>query len=81
LFGHEKGVFTGAMAQKLGRFEMADTGTLSLDEIGDLPLALQAKLLRVLQEQEFEPLGSHRCILPPPRIISYWCGRGTPRYY
>jgi len=60
LFGHEKGAFTGAMAQKIGRFEMADTGTLFLDEIGDLPLALQPKLLRVLQEQEFERLGSGR---------------------
>jgi len=58
LFGHEKGAFTGAVAQKMGRFEMADTGTLFLDEIGDLPLALQPKLLRVLQEQEFERLGS-----------------------
>ena len=53
LFGHEKGAFTGAIAQKIGRFEMADTGTLFLDEIGDLPPALQPKLLRVLQEQEF----------------------------
>jgi formate hydrogenlyase transcriptional activator len=60
LFGHEKGAFTGAVAQKIGRFEMADTGTLFLDEIGDLPLALQPKLLRVLQEQEFERLGSGR---------------------
>jgi len=60
LFGHEKGAFTGAVAQKAGRFEMADTGTLFLDEIGDLPLALQPKLLRVLQEQEFERLGSGR---------------------
>jgi formate hydrogenlyase transcriptional activator len=60
LFGHEKGAFTGAVAQKVGRFEMADTGTLFLDEIGDLPLALQPKLLRVLQEQEFERLGSGR---------------------
>ena len=60
LFGHEKGAFTGAVAQKLGRFEMADNGTLFLDEIGDLPLALQPKLLRVLQEQEFERLGSGR---------------------
>jgi len=58
LFGHEKGAFTGAVAQKIGRFEMADSGTLFLDEIGDLPLALQPKLLRVLQEQEFERLGS-----------------------
>ncbi len=60
LFGYEKGAFTGAVAQKPGRFEMADTGTLFLDEIGDLPLALQPKLLRVLQEQEFERLGSSR---------------------
>ncbi|HXJ15058.1 MAG TPA: sigma-54 factor interaction domain-containing protein, partial [Candidatus Limnocylindrales bacterium] len=60
LFGHEKGAFTGAVAQKMGRFEMADAGTLFLDEIGDLPLALQPKLLRVLQEQEFERLGSGR---------------------
>jgi formate hydrogenlyase transcriptional activator len=60
LFGHEKGAFTGAAAQRIGRFEMADTGTLFLDEIGDLPLALQPKLLRVLQEQEFERLGSGR---------------------
>jgi transcriptional regulator with GAF, ATPase, and Fis domain len=60
LFGHEKGAFTGAVAQKPGRFEMADNGTLFLDEIGDLPLALQPKLLRVLQEKEFERLGSGR---------------------
>lgn len=60
LFGHEKGAFTGAVAQRVGRFETADTGTLFLDEIGDLPLALQPKLLRVLQEQEFERLGSGR---------------------
>jgi len=60
LFGHEKGAFTGAVAQKVGRFELADTGTLFLDEIGDLPLAVQPKLLRVLQEQEFERLGSGR---------------------
>ena len=60
LFGHEKGAYTGAIAQKIGRFEMADTGTLFLDEIGDLPLALQPKLLRVLQEHEFERLGSGR---------------------
>jgi len=58
LFGYEKGAFTGAFAQKIGRFEMADTGTLFLDEVGDLPLALQPKLLRVLQEKEFERLGS-----------------------
>src|SRR6201988_2526706 len=60
LFGHEKGAFTGAVAQKIGRFEMADSGPLFLDEIGDLPLALQPKLLRVLQEQEFERLGCGR---------------------
>lgn len=60
LFGHERGAFTGAVGKKIGRFEMADTGTLFLDEIGDLPLALQPKLLRVLQEQEFERLGSGR---------------------
>lgn len=58
LFGHEKGAFTGAIAQKIGRFELADKGTLFLDEVGDLPAALQPKLLRVLQEQEFERLGS-----------------------
>src|SRR6201997_3534542 len=58
LFGHEKGAFTGAIAQKIGRFEMADKGTLFLDEVGDIPPALQPKLLRVLQEQQFERLGS-----------------------
>jgi formate hydrogenlyase transcriptional activator len=60
LFGHERGAFTGAIAQKIGRFEMADKGTLFLDEVGDIPSALQPKLLRVLQEQEFERLGSTR---------------------
>jgi transcriptional regulator with GAF, ATPase, and Fis domain len=60
LFGHEKGAFTGAIAQRLGRFELADTGTLFLDEVGDIPLALQSKLLRVLQEQEFERLGGEK---------------------
>jgi transcriptional regulator with GAF, ATPase, and Fis domain len=60
LFGHERGAFTGAITQRVGRFEMADKGTLFLDEIGDIPLALQPKLLRVLQEQEFERLGSGR---------------------
>ena len=70
LFGHEKGAFTGAIAQKIGRFEMADTGTLFLDEIGDLPLALQPKLLRVLQEQEFERLGSGRTHRISVRLIA-----------
>jgi formate hydrogenlyase transcriptional activator len=60
LFGHERGAFTGAIAQKIGRFELADKGTLFLDEVGDIPPALQPKLLRVLQEQEFERLGSTR---------------------
>src|SRR2546430_2170871 len=58
LFGHEKGAFTGAIAQKIGRFELADKGTLFRDEVGDMPPTLQPKLLRVLQEQEFERLGS-----------------------
>ena len=60
LFGHEKGAFTGAVSQKIGRFELANGGTLFLDEVGDIPLELQPKLLRVLQEQEFERLGSTR---------------------
>src|SRR5271168_2984141 len=60
LFGHEKGAFTGAVARKIGRFELANKGTLFLDEICDIPPALQPKLLRVLQEQEFERLGSGR---------------------
>jgi formate hydrogenlyase transcriptional activator len=59
-FGHEKGAFTGAIAPRLGRFELANKGTLFLDEVGDIPPELQAKLLRVLQEQEFERLDSNR---------------------
>ncbi len=69
LFGHEKGAFTGAVTQKIGRFELAHQGTLFLDEIGDIPLELQAKLLRVLQEQEFERLGGTRTIRVDVRLI------------
>jgi len=70
LFGHERGAFTGAIAQKIGRFESADKGTLFLDEIGDIPLALQPKLLRVLQEQEFERLGSGRTHRVDVRLVA-----------
>jgi formate hydrogenlyase transcriptional activator len=70
LFGHEKGAFTGAIAQKTGRFELADKGTLFLDEVGDIPLELQAKLLRVVQEQEFERLGSNRTHKVDVRLIA-----------
>jgi formate hydrogenlyase transcriptional activator len=70
LFGHEKGAFTGAIAQKIGRFEMADKGTLFLDEVGDIPQALQPKLLRVLQEQEFERLGSGRTHKVDVRLVA-----------
>jgi len=70
LFGHEKGAFTGAIAQKSGRFELADKGTLFLDEVGDIPLELQAKLLRVLQEQEFERLGSNLTHKVDVRLIA-----------
>jgi formate hydrogenlyase transcriptional activator len=70
LFGHEKGAFTGAIAHKIGRFELADGGTLFLDEVGDIPLELQSKLLRVLQEQEFERLGSTRTIRVNVRLVA-----------
>jgi formate hydrogenlyase transcriptional activator len=70
LFGHEKGAFTGAVAQKMGRFELANKGTLFLDEVGDIPLELQAKLLRVLQEQEFERLGSTHTHKVDVRVIA-----------
>src|SRR5262249_59333528 len=70
LFGHERGAFTGAIAQKLGRFEVANGGTLFLDELGDIPFELQPKLLRVLQEQEFERLGSSRTIKVDVRVVA-----------
>ena len=69
-FGHERGAFTGAVSQTQGRFEQADKGTLFLDEIGDLPLELQPKLLRALQEQEFERLGSGRTIRVNVRVVA-----------
>jgi len=70
LFGHEKGAFTGAIAQKIGRFELANKGTLFLDEVGDIPPALQPKLLRVLQEQEFERLGSAQTHQVDVRLVA-----------
>jgi formate hydrogenlyase transcriptional activator len=70
LFGHEKGAFTGAIAQRIGRFEVADGGTIFLDEIGEIPLELQTKLLRVLQEREFERLGSSRTLRTDARLIA-----------
>jgi len=70
IFGHEKGAFTGAIAQKIGRVELADRGTLFLDEIGDIPMELQPKLLRALQEREFERLGSNRTIKSEFRLIA-----------
>jgi formate hydrogenlyase transcriptional activator len=70
LFGHERGAFTGALAQKKGRFELADGGTLFLDEVGDIPLELQSKLLRVIQEKEFERLGSNKTIHVDVRLVA-----------
>jgi formate hydrogenlyase transcriptional activator len=70
LFGHEKGAFTGAIAQKIGRFELGHQGTLFLDEVGDIPLELQPKLLRVLQEKEFERLGSTRTLRVDVRLVA-----------
>ncbi len=70
LFGHEKGAFTGALARKIGRFELADKGTIFLDEVGDIPLDLQTKLLRVLQEGEFERLGSPKTLKVNVRVIA-----------
>jgi formate hydrogenlyase transcriptional activator len=70
LFGHERGAFTGAIAQKIGRLELADRGSLFLDEIGDIPLDLQPKLLRVLQEREFERLGSTRTMKVDVRVVA-----------
>src|SRR6266403_1157772 len=70
LFGHERGAFTSAIAQRMGRFEAADHGTLFLDEIGDVPPSLQPKLLRVLQEREFERLGSSRTVRADVRVIA-----------
>src|ERR1700691_5679033 len=70
LFGHERGAYTGALSQTIGRLELADKGTLFLDEIGDLPLELQPKLLRALQEQEFERLGSTQTIRVNVRVIA-----------
>ena len=78
LFGHEQGAFTGALTQKMGRFELAHGGTLFLDEVGDIPLELQPKLLRVLQEQEFERLGGTRTLHADVRLVAA-TNRDLPR--
>src|SRR5438045_5252067 len=70
LFGHEKGAFTGAISQKIGRLELADQGTLFLDEVGDIPIEIQPKLLRALQEREFERLGSSRTKKVDVRLVA-----------
>jgi formate hydrogenlyase transcriptional activator len=70
MFGHEKGAFTGAIAQRIGRFELAHRGSMFLDEVGEIPLELQTKLLRVLQEREFERLGSSRTIRTDARLVA-----------
>lgn len=79
LFGHEKGAFTGAVTQRIGRFELAHQGTLFLDEVGEIPRELQPKLLRVLQEQEFERLGGTRTIRVDVRLVARWSHYSTIR--
>ena len=70
LFGHEKGAFTGALQKQMGRFELANGGTLFLDEVGEIPIELQAKLLRVLQDGEFERIGNPRTVKVDVRVIA-----------